>query len=95
MHQQNAQLGTVYMKPGLYKSCLSVKSRGSNTFTPAYLAILLGFTSRLRFWIAELKHLNFKKNPDEKYFFIMEKIDFEKKSVTFFKIPLGETIFPL
>ena len=44
----------------------------------------VGDTSSLRFWTAELKHLNFKKNPDEKYFFIMEKNDFEKKIVTFF-----------
>ena len=45
----------------------------------------VGDTSSLHFWIAELKHLNFKKNPDEKYFFKNFKIDFEKKSVTIFE----------
>ena len=41
--------------------------------------------------------LEVKKNPDEKYVFIMEKFDFEKKfsknQTTNFKIPLAETIF--
>ena len=31
-------------------------------------------------WIAEIKLLRLKKNPDEKYFLIMEKIEFEKFS---------------
>ena len=31
-------------------------------------------------WTVERILLKLKKNPDEKYFFIMEKFDFEKKS---------------
>ena len=36
------------------------------------------------FRIAEEYTKTIKKNPDEKYFFIMEKFDFEKFSMTFF-----------
>ena len=38
---------------------------------------MLRFTSGWVRWIAENFLLNFKKNPDEKYFFIMEKFGFE------------------
>ena len=69
----------IQWKTGLYKPKWTVKSRGSDTFSFAKVAHLLRFTSSLRFWTAEIKHLNFKKNPDEKYFFIMEKNEFEKK----------------
>ena len=75
----------IQWKTGLYKPKWTVKSRGSDTFSFAKVAHLLRLISSLRFWTAELKHLNFKKNPDEIYFFIMEKSDFEKKSVTFYK----------
>ena len=36
-------------------------------------------------WVAQIKLLRFKNNPDEKHFFIMEKIEFEKFSVTLFE----------
>ena len=36
-------------------------------------------------------NLRFKKNPDEKYFFIMENFDFLKIK----KIPLVKNIFPI
>ena len=53
-------------------------------------------------WKAGNFLLKFKKNPDEKYFFIMEKFDFEKifleKNENIFenfKNPLVKTIFPI
>ena len=39
--------------------------------------------------------LKFKKNPDEKYFFIMEKFDFEKIFLKFLKIFLKISKIPL
>ena len=51
-------------------------------------------------WKADNLLLNFKKNPDEKYFFIMENFHFEKIFFEIFenifeisKIPLGRTQF--
>ena len=48
------------------------------------------------------QYLSFKKNPDEKYFCIMEKFDFEKIFFEIFenifeisKIPLVKNIFPI
>ena len=42
-----------------------------------------------KLWLGALESceyvLDVKKNPDEKYFFIMEKFGFEKKNVTFFE----------
>ena len=37
-------------------------------------------------WKAMILLLRFKKNPDEKYFFIVEKFDFEKKNRIFLEI---------
>ena len=34
---------------------------------------------------AEIKHLMSKKNPDQKYFLIFEKFDFEKIIIEFFE----------
>ena len=39
-------------------------------------------------WKADNLLVNFKKNPDEKYFFIMENFHFEKKKSKILKISI-------
>ena len=48
-------------------------------------------------WKADVKFLMLEKKLDAKYFFVMEKFDFENLSMTFFlgaKIIFGKNIFP-
>ena len=70
---------TQYLRDGMLwnASANLAKIKGSDTQTLPKVAFVGVRRRAYARWKAEIKLLRFKKNPDAKYFFIMEKNHFE------------------
>ena len=84
----------LYMKTVIWPS-----GRGGGLWIVSYISSLSDTprSSSWWRWIPLVKLLMLEKKLDEKYFFVMEKFDFENLSMTFFlgaKIIFGKHIFP-